>query len=129
MVKVKKFDEDYKREKELLKKSTRKKFFEDNQSVKYNYGYRYLSAIYDFLELDKFFANVSFKGNYDLNRILKYFAIQRILNPASKRHTTQTMRNLYGKDIDFELADVYRSLNKYSELNTEIQKYINERIL
>ncbi len=126
---VNKFDEDYKKEKQLLKKNTRKKFFESDCSVKYNYGYKFLSAIYDSLELDKFFSNVDFKGDYDLNSILKYFAIQRILNPASKRHTTQTMRNLYGNNIDFELADVYRSLDKYSELNTDIQKYINERIV
>ena len=126
---VKKFDEEYKKGKLLLKKNTRKKFFEDNNSVKYNYGYKFLSAIYDSLNLDKFFSNVDFKGDYDLNSILKYFAIQRILNPSSKRHTTQIMKNLYENNIDFELADVYRSLDKFSDLNTDIQKYINERIV
>lgn len=126
---VEKFDDDYKKEKLLLKKNTRKKFFEDNNSVKYNYGYKFLSAIYDSLKLDDFFANVDFKGDYDLNSILKYFAIQRILNPASKRHTTQTMRNFYGNELDFELADVYRSLDKFSDLSTNIQKYINNRIV
>ena len=126
---VEKFDEDYKKEKLLLKKNTRKRFFEDNNSVKYNYGYRFLSAIYDSLKLDDFFSNVDFKGDYDLNSILKFFVIQRILNPASKRHTTQTMRNFYGEQLDFELADVYRSLDKFSDLSTDIQKYINERII
>ena len=126
---VEKFDDDYKKEKLLLKKNTRKKFFEDTNSVKYNYGYKFLSAIYDSLKLDDFFANVDFKGDYDLNSILKYFAIQRILNPASKRHTTQTMRNFYGNALDFELADVYRSLDKFSDLSTNIQKYINNRIV
>ena len=126
---VEKFDDDYKKEKLLLKTNTRKKFFEDTNSVKYNYGYKFLSAIYDSLKLDDFFANVDFKGDYDLNSILKYFAIQRILNPASKRHTTQTMRNFYGNELDFELADVYRSLDKFSDLSTNIQKYINNRIV
>lgn len=126
---VEKFDDDYKKEKLLLKKNTRNKFFEDNNSVKYNYGYKFLSAIYDSLKLDDFFANVDFKGDYDLNSILKYFAIQRILNPASKRHTTQTMRNFYGNELDFKLADVYRSLDKFSDLSTNIQKYINNRIV
>lgn len=126
---VEKFDDDYKKEKLLLKKNTRKKFFEDTNSVKYNYGYKFLSAIYDSLKLDDFFANVDFKGDYDLNSILKYFAIQRILNPASKRHTTQTMRNFYGNELGFELADVYRSLDKFSDLSTNIQKYINNRIV
>lgn len=126
---VEKFDENYKKEKLLLKKNSRKKFFEDNNSVKYNYGYKFLSAIYDSLKLDDFFANVDFKGDYDLNSILKYFAIQRILNPASKRHTTQTMRNFYGNELDFELADVYRSLDKFSDLNSNIQKYINDKIV
>lgn len=112
----------------FLKKNTRKKFFEDNSSIKYNYGYRFLSAIYDSLKLEVFFSNVNFKGEYDLNSILKYFSVQRILNPSSKRHTTQTMRNFYGDKLDFELADVYRSLDKFSDLSTDIQKYINDRI-
>ena len=126
---VKKFDEDYKKGKLLLKKNTRKKFFEDNNSVKYNYGYKFLSAIYDSLKLEEFFSNVDFKGDYDLNSILKYFAIQRNLNPSSKRHTTQIMKNLNENNIDIELADDYRSLDKFSDLNTDIQKYINERIV
>lgn len=126
---VKKFDEDYKKNKLLLKKNTRKKFFEDENSTKYNYGYKFLSAIYDSLKLDEFFSDVSFKGDYDLNAILKFFSIQRILNPASKRHTTQTMRNFYGENMDFQLADIYRSLDKFSDLNTELQKHINDRIV
>ena len=126
---VKLFDENYKKEKLSIKKNTRKKFFEDNSSTKYNYGYKFLSAIYDSLELNKFFENINFKGDYDLNSILKYFAIQRILNPSSKRHTTQIMGNLYNCSIDFELADVYRSLDKFSDLNVDIQKYINDRIV
>ena len=64
-----------------------------------------------------------------MNSILKYFAIQRILNPASKRHTTQTIRNFYGESVEFELSDVYRSLDKFSDLNTDLQKYINDRIV
>ena len=126
---VNEFDENYKKEKLLLKKNSRKKFFEDNHSIKYNYGYKFLSAVYDSLKLDEFFEKVNFKGSYDLNSILKYFAIQRILNPASKRHTTQTMRNFYDNNLDFELADVYRSLDKFSDLNTDLQKYINDRIV
>lgn len=126
---VKLFDENYKKEKLSIKKNTRKKFFEDNSSTKYNYGYKFLSAIYDSLELNKFFENINFKGDYDLNSILKYFAIQRILNPSSKRHTTQIMGNFYNSSIDFELADVYRSLDKFSDLNVDIQKYINDRIV
>ena len=53
---VKKFDEDYKKNKLLLKKNTRKKFFEDDNSIKYNYGYKFLSAIYDSLKLDEFLS-------------------------------------------------------------------------
>lgn len=126
---VNKFDEDYKKEKRLLKMNNRKKFFEDDSCTKYNYGYRFLSAIYDSLELDKFFSDIDFKGKYDLNSILRYFSIQRILNPSSKRHTTQTIRNTYGNNMEFELSDVYRSLDKYADLNVDIQKYINERIV
>ncbi len=126
---VKKFNEDYKKEKFLLKKKSRKKFYEDDKSIKYNYGYKYLSAIYDSLELDKFFEKIPFKGEYDLNSILKYLSIQRILNPSSKRHTTQLMGNFYENNLDFELYDVYRSLDNFSDLNVDIQKYINDRIV
>lgn len=127
---VKKFDEDYKKEKSALKKNNRKRFYEEDNNIKYNYGYKFLSAIYDSLELDKFFdLNVEFKGQYDLNEILKYLAIQRVLNPSSKRHTTQIMRNLYNQKNDFELTDVYRSLDKFSDYNVEIQKYINDKIV
>lgn len=127
---VKKFDEDYKKEKSALKKNNRKRFYEEDNNIKYNYGYKFLSAIYDSLELDKFFdLNVEFKGQYDLNEILKYLAIQRVLNPSSKRHTTQIMRNLYNQKKDFELTDVYRSLDKFSDYNVEIQKYINDKIV
>lgn len=126
---VKLFDNNYKKEKLSIKQNTRKKFFEDNSSTKYNYGYRFLSAIYDSLELDAFFKDVNFKGDYDLNSILKYFSIQRILNPSSKRHTTQIMGNFYNSTIDFELADVYRSLDKFSDLSIDIQKYINNKIV
>lgn len=127
---VKKFDEDYKKEKSALKKNNRKRFYEDDNNIKYNYGYKFLSAIYDSLELDKFFnLNVDFKGQYDLNEILKYLSIQRVLNPSSKRHTTQIMRNLYNQNNDFDLADVYRSLDKFSDYSVKIQKYINDKIV
>lgn len=126
---VKKFDNDYKLEKSNAKKNSRKRFDETDSNITYNYGFRFLSAIYDSLEIDNFFDSISFKGDYDLNEILKFFSIQRILNPGSKRSTTQLIRNLYGQKYDFELPDVYRALDKFSDFSTELQKYINNRII
>lgn len=125
---IKRFDESYKLEKANLKKTTRKRFDEIDSNITYNYGFRFLSAIYDSLELDAFFDSVPFKGDYDLNEILKFFSIQRILNPGSKRSTAQLISNLYGQKYDFELTDVYRALDKFSDCGIEIQKHLNDKV-
>lgn len=125
---VKAFDEEFKKRKKKVPHSINVKFNEDSNSIPYNYGYKYLEAIYDSLELDEVFNKQSYKCQYDLNGILKFFAIQRLLNPDSKRATTRDIETLYNMECGFQLHDVYRSLERYNQLKIEIQSQINKWI-
>lgn len=125
---VKEFDEEYKRRKKKVYHSINVKFDQDINSLSYNYGYKYLEAIYDSMKLDEVFDAQDFKCKYNLNEILKFFSIQRILNPDSKRATTSTIESLYNMDCGFKLYDVYRSLERYDKLKIRIQSQINKRI-
>lgn len=47
-------------------------FFHQNPgSVEYNYGYRFLEAIYDKLEIDKFLDSIDTKVEYSLSETFK----------------------------------------------------------
>ncbi len=125
---VKSFDDEFKRRKKKVHHSIKSRFDEDIHSLPYNYGYKYLESIYDSLQLNDVFKGQDFKCKYNLNDILKFFTIQRILNPNSKRSTTRSIESLYGIECDFNLHDVYRSLDRFSQLKIAIQQHINERI-
>ena len=94
----------------------------------YNYGYRYLESIYDFLELDKFFKKVKTKTDFDIDEIFKFLVIERILNPDSKRATAQLMGSLYNKKYSFNLANIYRCLSKIEECMDDMQIHLNDVI-
>lgn len=128
LLEVQTFNDQYLKEKKLKKDSFNKLFYEDNYNTQYNYGYKFLESIYDSLELNLFFEKCQFKCEYDLNNIFKFLVLERILNPDSKRATMQIKKTLYKFDSDFELYDVYRSLDKFSEINVKLQKYINDKI-
>ena len=95
---------------------------------KHNYGYRFLESIYEQLGIKDFFNGVTFKGDYRLNDVFEFLTLKRILNPDSKRGTMQEIRHFYNKDYDFALADVYRALDKFSDISIALQKHLNERI-
>ncbi|MDD7281310.1 MAG: IS1634 family transposase [Erysipelotrichaceae bacterium] len=124
---VRKFDKEYKANKKIIveKRQSEKPFYESEDSISYNFGYRYLEAIYNELELDKFFGNIEYHGEHSLNSILKYLTIQRILSPDSKRATFQN-QNLYGMNDKLKLPEIYRSLTYFDEHSVEIQKHLNE---
>ena len=126
--KVQAFNDNFLKDKKIKKDSFSKFFNEDKYNVPYNYGYKFLESVYDSLELDKFFNNLDYKCKYDLNSIFKFLTIERILNPNSKRATLQTKKSLYKYDSKFELYDIYRSLDKFSEVKVDLQKYINEKV-
>lgn len=101
---------------------------EKGTQVYYNYGHLYLDAVYRFLELDKFFKRIKTKATYDVEKIFKFLLFNRILNPDSKRATFQLSENFYGFNCDFELHQVYRSLDLIYENMEQMQVHINEVI-
>jgi len=125
---VKKFDESYFLSKKDKKNSFKRKFNESTSNKPYNYGYRFLDAIYDVLKFDEFFKTKHSKAGYSLNDVFRYLVIQRILNPNSKRATTQMKDMFYNLNTGFKLENIYRALGKFDEYKIEIQKHINDRI-
>lgn len=123
---VKEFDENFKQNKRVvINEISTEPFYNDESSDVYNFGYRFLEVIYDSLHLDKVFQTLLYKGKHSLNEIFKFLVLERILNPDSKRATFQNMKSLYSKNYDFSLTEIYRSLDKFSELFDNIQKQIN----
>ena len=91
-----------------------------------NIGYVVFKYIYKELELDKFWKNVSSKYEieYDLDKIFQLMVFSRILFPASKKKTFENRYNFFESFDDFELEDVYRSLDILGEHEEELQKWI-----
>ena len=91
-----------------------------------NIGYVVFKYIYKELELDKFWKNVSSKYEieYDLDKIFQLMVFSRILFPASKKKTFENRYNFFESFDDFELEDVYRSLEILGEHEEELQKWI-----
>ena len=126
---VEEYNNNFKKSKRIkIEKPTNILFHEDTSSIEYNYGYRFLEAIYERLDLESFFTSINFKGQYSLNEIFKFLTFQRILNPDSKRATFQNIQSFYRYFDDYSLDDVYRSLDVFDKYKIELQKYINDRI-
>ena len=94
----------------------------------YNYGYKFIESILKELKLDEFFENVEFKGKYSLYEILSFLVYERIINPSSKRSNMRHIDYYFEKKFDFELYDVYRALDKFSECSVKLQAHINNMI-
>ncbi len=109
---------------------TAKMYCRENR--KYNYGYKYLEAVYELLEIDQFIkdyeAKHSFRGKYSLGDIFKLLVYLRILKPDSKRATFQLKNGFYGLPFEFTLTDIYRSLDHFAGFEVELQRHLNERI-
>lgn len=126
---IEEFNDNYKKSKRVkIEKPTNILFHEDTSSIEYNYGYRFLEAIYEKLDLGSFFTSINFKGQYSLNEIFKFLTFQRILNPDSKRATFQNIQSFYKYFDDYSLDDIYRSLDIFDKYKIELQKYINDKI-
>lgn len=100
----------------------------DTFNKKYNYGYRFLESIYDSLGIKEFFDDVNFKGKYDLSDIFQFLTLKRIMNPNSKRGTLQEVKQFYNKDYNFSLSEIYRSLDKFSDLSIKLQRHLNDKV-
>lgn len=129
MKEVKEFDDEYKSNKKIVLNETKTKpFYEDTSSETFNFGYRFLETIYDFLELDRFFNSIDYKGTHSLNDIFKFLVLHRIMNPDSKRATYQMINDFYMKKYNFSLFELYRSLSHFSANSEQLQIHLNEVI-
>ena len=85
-------------------------------------GYFFLKKIYYGLGLDKICTKIQmrYKIEYDLNNILSNLIYSRILYPSSKKKTQELSKN-YLFSQDFDLHQIYRSLDVIAENSDFIQ--------
>ena len=130
---VEEYNRRYKAEKVPLRiEATESARMYSEKNRKYNYGYKFLESVYDLLEIERFIGNQvkakKFRGEYSPSKIFKFLVLNRILNPDSKRATFQMKENFYGMETNFNLEDIYRSLDTFSEMETELQRHMNEKV-
>jgi len=131
LAEVKEFDATYRAQNVPLRieaEGTARMYDEENR--RQNYGYRFLGALYDMLEIDGFINGFlkshKFKGQYSPAETFRFLVLMRILYPDSKRASCQMKDSLYGMRTDFTLEDVYRSLDQCADFDVELQRHLNE---
>lgn len=95
-----------------------------------NYGYVFLEAIYNELDISQFLKNNIkdySKAKYDFDNILKLLVFSRILSPSSKLETINN-QDKYLKEFNVSLENVYRSLDVLCEMKLEIEKHLHLKI-
>ena len=121
-------EEDNAKKKVTLKINMDEELVRDSSSRK-NLGYAAILKIYHELELNVFFnnraRNESFK--YNTNSIMILLAVSRLLSPGSKKKAFEE-KERYFERFSFSLADIYRALSHFANLETELQEYLNEKI-
>jgi len=102
------------------------------QNRKYNYGYKYLEAVYNALGISEcirqYEKRSGFRGNYSLDEVFRLLVFMRILSPDSKRASTQRQNAFYGWDPSIELANVYRALDQMAAFSVDLQQSLDERV-
>ena len=133
MAKVKEFNANYRAENVPLRieaTGTARMYGEENR--RQNYGYKFIEAVYNLLEIDSFINEYEkshkFRGEYSPGDIFKFLVLARILRPDSKRASCQIKDGFYGMCTDFTLPDVYRSLDHFADFEVELQRHLNERV-
>jgi len=131
MVQVEAFNTAHKAENIPLKIDaclTSRMYSEENR--RWNYGYKFLQAVYDMLDIDGFIEEYlkrqGFRGEYSPAKVFKFLVLCRILEPDSKRATFAMKNGFYGMDTDFSLQDVYRALDVFAGFEVELQRHLNE---
>lgn len=103
-----------------------------NQTLKkskiYCLGYKYIDAIYNYLELDEYFDKIKTKYGFDIKKIIKFIIIERVLEPDSKRASYLSKDNLYNYNDDFEYHQLIRVLDVLDKKSEEIQDHLNKVI-
>jgi len=130
---VQKFNDTYKELNvplKIEKYATEMMYNEENHKL--NYGYKYLEAVYQALKIDEFIAGFikekKYRVKYSLSKIFKFLVLLRILNPDSKRATFQLKNGYYQLDDEYELEDVYRSLDQIADFETDLQHHLDKAI-
>jgi transposase len=133
MAKVKEYDANYRAQNVPLRieaPGTASMYSEANR--RQNYGYKFLEAVYNLLEIDSFIKSYEqshgFRGEYSPGQIFKFLVLARILFPDSKRASCQMKNTFYGMRTDFTLPDIYRSLDHFADFEVELQRHLNERV-
>ena len=133
LAEVEKFNATYKEQRTPLKieaEPTAKMYDEENR--RQNYGYKFLESTHHFLRIDQFINShllrTGFKGKYSPAEIFKFLVLLRILSPDSKRATFQMKNGFYGMQTDFELLDVYGSLDNAKDFEVDLQWHLNNVI-
>ncbi len=98
----------------------------DNDSHSRNIGYVFIKKIYQELELKSFFNSKQkdLKISYNLNDIFSLLVFSRILYPGSKKETFEGRNRFFEPFNNFQLEDVYRSLDYYTNYKEEIEKLL-----
>lgn len=114
-----------------IRLSASAQMYEDGSGI-LNYGYVFLESFYNLLQIDEYVnaykASVNFKGKYDLNGILKFLVITRIMMPDSKRATFAIKHKFYDFETTFELEDIYRSMDHIAKMHLGLQKHMSDQI-
>jgi transposase len=133
MAMVEEFNANYRNENVPLRieaPGTARMYCKENR--RQNYGYKFLEAVYNLLEIDSFIKSYEkahrFQGKYSLGDIFKFLVLARILRPDSKRASCQLKNGFYGMRTDFTLQDIYRSLDHFANFEVELQRHLNERV-
>ena len=98
---------------------------EGGRRASFNCGYLFLQKIYNELKIDRICREIAsrHKFEYDLNAILSRLIYGRILFPRSKMGTMAEAHTLL-EQPDFQLHDVYRSLDVLAKENAYIQSQL-----
>lgn len=91
-------------------------------------GHKYLDAVYDFLETDRFFDTLTIGVDYDCKKIFRYLVTERILHPDSIRAGFQKSENRYGFECDFRYHQIIRCLDVIEENMESLQDHLNKII-
>jgi transposase len=97
---------------------------ETDSNLRYNLGYVVILKVFHELELHRFLNNKqrheAFK--YNTNTIIQMLVIERLLNPGSKRAAFKG-KDQYFERFSFDLEDVYKALDHYANIATEMQRW------
>ncbi len=115
---------------DVIVKYSQSKRIEKCIQKSFNGGYLFLQQLYHQLHLHKICRDISakYKFTYNLDSILSRLIYGRILFPSSKLNTCQESKSLL-EQPDFELHQIYRSLEVISKETDFIQSKLYENSL